>query len=227
MNPADAIAAALVANAVDPDLAARLARYGQLVLEANRTTNFTAARDPATFAEHILDALTLAGDIDGPLIDLGSGAGLPGMPLAIVTGYPVVLVDSVKKKAAFLARALRELGLAGEVVDRRAESLGGDPAFREKFRCATARAVAAAPTVAELTVPFLAIGGRALLQRGVMDERERQAVTDAAPMLGAEVVEERLLTGDRRILILVKRTATPPRFPRREGIPEKRPLCLT
>jgi 16S rRNA (guanine527-N7)-methyltransferase len=227
VSVAEVIAATLVANAVEPSMAARLGRYGGLVLDFNRTTNLTAARDPAAFAEHILDALTLVGDVDGPIIDLGSGAGLPGVPLAIVTGQPVCLVDSVKKKAVFLARALRELGLAGEAIDRRAESLGSDPAFRERFRCATARAVAAAPTAAELTVPFLAIGGRALLQRGLMDQRERQAVVDAAPMLGAEVVEERLLQGERRILVLLKRTATQARFPRRDGIPEKRPLCFT
>jgi hypothetical protein len=74
---ADAIAAILSAQAVAPEVAHRLASYGQLVLDVNRTTNLTAARDAAAFAEHILDALTLAGDIDGPLIDLGSGAGLP------------------------------------------------------------------------------------------------------------------------------------------------------
>jgi 16S rRNA (guanine527-N7)-methyltransferase len=227
LKPADAIAALLVANAVTPEHAARLALYAQLVLEVNRTTNLTAAREPAAFVEHILDALTLAADVDGPLIDLGSGAGLPGVPLAIVTGQPVVLVDSVKKKAAFLARVVRELGIAGEALAARAERLGMDPAFRERFRCATARAVSSAPTVAELAVPFLAVGGRALLQRGALSDDERQAVMDAAPMLGAEVVEERLLGNDRRILILEKRTATQRRFPRREGVPEKRPLCYT
>jgi 16S rRNA (guanine527-N7)-methyltransferase len=226
LTSGERIAEALIASAVDARVAARLARYGELVLEVNRTMNLTAARDAAAFAEQILDALTLAKDIDGSLIDLGSGAGLPGLPLAIATGEPVVLVDSAKKKAAFLARALRELGLVGEAIDQRAERLGADPGFRGQFRCATARAVASAPTVAEFAVPFLAIGGRALLQRGAMNERERQAVTDAAPMLGAELVEERPLGGDRRILVLVKRAATQARFPRREGIPEKRPLCL-
>jgi len=151
---------------------------------------------------------------------------LPGIPLAIATGHPVLLVDSVKKKALFLARALREFGLAGEAIERRAERLGVDPAFREHFRCATARAVSSAPTVAELAVPFLAIGGTALLQRGSLEERERQAVVDAAPMLGAKLIEERLLGGERRVLLLRKCKETPLRFPRREGIPEKRPLCL-
>ncbi len=227
MSAGAALAETLAASGVEPELAARLGHYGELVLEANRTTNLTAARAPASFAEHILDALSLAGDIDGPLIDLGSGAGLPGIPLAIATGQRVVLVESVKKKALFLIRALRELGLEGEAVALRAERLAQDPAFRERFRCATARAVASAPTVAELSVPFLALGGRALLQRGALTERERQAVADAAPMLGAQLVEERLVGGERRVLILQKRSPTQPRFPRRDGIPERRPLCLT
>ena len=227
MSAAAAIEATLRERGVAPNLAPRLAAYGALVLATNATTNLTAAREPAAFAEHILDALTLAPDVDGDLIDLGSGAGLPGIPLAIATGVPVVLVDSIKKKAAFLAHALRELGLQGEALAVRAESLGRDPAYRERFTIATARAVSTAPTVAEFTIPFLAIGGKALLQRGHLDDRERTAVTDAALVLGAEVIEERPLDGDRRILILRKQSPTQLRFPRREGIPEKRPLCLT
>jgi 16S rRNA (guanine527-N7)-methyltransferase len=226
MPIAETISALLAARGVEPVLAQRLAAYGALALDANRTTNLTAARDPAAFTEHLLDALTLRGDVDGPLIDLGSGAGLPGIPLAIATGHPVVLVDSVRKKVTFLARALVELGLSGEAIAARAERLGADPAFRERFRCATARAVGSAPTVAELTVPFLAIGGKALLQRGALPERERQAVVDASVMLGADLAEERPIGGERRILVLEKRTSTPRRFPRREGVPEKRPLCF-
>jgi 16S rRNA (guanine527-N7)-methyltransferase len=221
----DEIAASLAAAGIEVALATRLGAYGQLVLDANRAMNVTAARSPAAFAEHILDALTLTADIDGPLIDLGSGAGLPGIPLAIATGQRVVLVDSIKKKVKFLARALAVLELWGEAVDERAEVLARDPGYREKFRCATARGVAVAPVVAELTIPFLALGGRALLQRGSMDERERQAMTDAAAMLGAEVIEERLLGDERRVLVCLKRTSTQQRFPRREGIPQKRPLC--
>lgn len=227
MSAAEAVAAALVVSGIDGDLARRLAQYGELVLNVNRTINLTAARDPAAFAEQILDALTLVDDVDGPLIDIGSGAGLPGIPLAIATGQPVVLVESVKKKAVFLTRALTELGLTGEAVAVRAERLGADPAFRDRFRCATARAVASAPTVAELAVPFLALGGLALLQRGAVSERERQAVIDAAPMLGAEFLEERFLGGERRIVVLRKFSPTQARFPRRDGIPEKRPLCYS
>ena len=226
MNIADEISAVLLAAEIEQKLARRLAIYGELVLEANQRMNLTAARQPASFAEHLLDAMTLAADVKGDLIDVGSGAGLPGIPLALATGYPVVLIDSSKKKAQFLSYAIERLGLNGEALNQRAETLGHDPAYREMFGCATARAVASAPSVAELTIPFLALGGRALLQRGTMDDRERSALFDAAPMLGAEMLEERWLTGERRVLILEKRSPTQQRFPRREGVPQKRPLCF-
>lgn len=214
-------------SGVDAHLARRLAAYGMLLLEANRDVNLTGVKTPAALVEHLLDALSLAPDVRGPLIDIGSGGGLPGIPLALATGVRVTLVDAAKKKVAFLQRALDELGLVGEAIDARAEVLGHDPVYRGSFLTATARAVASAPTVAELTLPFLAIGGRALLQRGVLDDREREATRGAALVLGAAFVDERLVGGERRILVLEKTAETQGRFPRRNGIPDKRPLCFT
>jgi 16S rRNA (guanine527-N7)-methyltransferase len=219
------LGALLRAAGVPGDLAERLAAYGALLLDANRRVNLTGAKDPAALAPHLLDALTLAGDVGDSLADVGSGGGLPGIPLALATGTRVALIEPIAKKAAFLERAARELGISAEVVAERAEIAARDARWREQFASATARAVASAPTVAELTVPFLRLGGRALLQRASMDAAERRALEDAAPMLGAAFVEERALEGERRILVLEKRRPTAPRFPRRNGIPEKRPLC--
>lgn len=224
--PDAAALGALRAAGVDDALAERLALYAALVLDANRRLNLTGAKDGAAFAEHVLDALTMRDDVRGPLIDVGSGNGLPGIPLAIATGARVVLLEPIKKRTAFLREALAALGLDGDALDARAEDAARDAAYREAFRTATARAVASAPAVAELTVPFLAIGGRALLQRGSLPDDERNAVTDAALVLGAELVEERPLGGERRILVLEKRAATSPRFPRKNGVPTKRPLCM-
>lgn len=220
------LTAALRAASVDHDLASRLGTYGALLLEANRKVNLTGAKDVAALLPHILDALTLAGDVGGSLVDVGSGGGLPGIPLALATGARVLLLEPTVKKAAFLARALVECGITGEAIAERAEVAGRDVRYREQFAFATARAVSSAPTVAELTLPFVEVGGRALLQRAAMDERERQGLEDAAPMLGAELVEERTLDGERRILVLLKRRPIEQRFPRRNGVPEKRPLCL-
>jgi 16S rRNA (guanine527-N7)-methyltransferase len=219
--------AALRAAGIDEALAARLATYAALVLDANRRINLTGAKTGAAFAEHILDALTLREDVVSPLVDVGSGNGLPGIPLALATNARIALLEPIKKRAAFLRQALAALSLDGDVIAARAEEAARDPAYREKFQTATARAVATAPAVAELAVPLLAVGGRALLQRGSLGAVERNAVADAALVLGAELIEERPLDGERRILVLEKRTATSPRFPRKNGVPSKRPLCLS
>ncbi len=218
--------AAFAAAGIDAALAERLAVYVALVLDANRRLNLTGAKTGAAFAVHVLDALTLRDRVASPLIDVGSGNGVPGIPLALATGARVVLLEPIKKRATFLAAALRTLGIEGEAVALRAEDAARDPALRGGFGTATARAVASAPAVAELTVPFLEIGGRALLQRGSLDPLERNAVADAALVLGAELTSERLLDGERRVLVLEKRVPTGPRFPRKNGIPAKRPLCM-
>jgi 16S rRNA (guanine527-N7)-methyltransferase len=222
----DALVAALRAAGIAAAVADRLAAYGALLLEANRRVNLTGAKDAIALVPHLLDALTLAGDVTENLVDVGSGGGLPGIPLALATGARVVLIEPTAKKAAFLARALAACGIDGDVIAERAEVAGRDGRLREQFAFATARAVAQASTVAELTVPFLRIGGRALLQRAALEARERRALTDAAPMLGADLIEERELAGDHRILVLEKHRATEQRFPRRNGVPGKRPLCL-
>jgi 16S rRNA (guanine527-N7)-methyltransferase len=211
---------------VAPELAERLAAYGALLLEANTKVNLTGAKTPEALIPHLLDALTLAGDVSESLVDVGSGGGLPGIPLAIATGARVLLIEPIAKKAAFLERALAELGLPGAAIAVRAEVAARDSRYREQFAFGTARAVATAPAVGELTLPFIRVGGRALLQRGAIEARERQAVEDAAPMLGSALVEDRPLSGDRRVLVVEKRVAIGERWPRRNGVPEKRPLCL-
>jgi 16S rRNA (guanine527-N7)-methyltransferase len=206
----------------------RLDAFATFLLEANRSVNLTAARDRAAVWEHIDDSLALAPYVKEPLVDIGSGGGFPAIPLALVTGMKMTLVESLEKKARFLRAAAERFALPIVVEARRAEDAAHDPALRERFACATARAVASGPSVLELTVPFLAIGGRALLQRGALDERERRAMFDAALVLGACVRDEILLGGEHRRLLIVEKTApTAARFPRRAGVPVKRPLCLS
>ena len=217
---------ALHAGGVEEPLAERLAIFAALVLSANRRVNLTGSKTGAAFAEHILDALTLRGDVTGRLVDVGSGNGIPGIPLALAAGISVTLIEPIKKRATFLSAALDALGLDGEVVAARAEEAAHDPAYREQYDRATARAVASGPAVAELTVPFLAVGGRALLQRGALGAAERNAVADAALVLGARLLEERELGGERRVLVLEKRSATGPASPARTGRrPSARSAC--
>ncbi len=217
---------------VHPSQAARdrLVAYAVLLLERNLQLNLTAARDADSVAAQIRDSLSVLPYVREPLVDVGSGGGFPALPLAIVTGWQVTLVESVQKKARFLEEAVEQLDLRVSVVCARAEDAAHEPALRERFASATARAVASAPAVLELTLPFLAVGGVAALQRGAFSSEERQAVADAALMLGGDASDEIMLDSasseGRRILLVTKRASTPGRFPRRSGVPAKRPLCF-
>ncbi|MBV8372300.1 MAG: 16S rRNA (guanine(527)-N(7))-methyltransferase RsmG [Candidatus Eremiobacteraeota bacterium] len=217
--------ALLAAAGVDDRIVSRLALYGARVLEANRSFNLTGAKSALELTPHLVDSLTVVPYVGDTLIDVGSGAGLPGIPVAIATGAPITLIESTAKKARFLQRALAEFALAGEVVAARAEVAARDDRLRDAFASGTARAVSTAPAVAELLLPFIKPGGVAILQRGTMDERERTALADATLVLAGEIAQEVPLAGDRRIILVRKTGATPLRFPRRTGIPEKRPLC--
>jgi 16S rRNA (guanine527-N7)-methyltransferase len=223
----DDLEALLAAAGVETRLIAPLARYGTLVHEANRSFNLTGAKTVAELVPHIVDSLTVLPFLTGDsLVDVGSGAGLPAIPVALATGVRVTLIEPTRKKARFLERALETLQLSGEVVTERAEVAAREDLLRDRFWSGTARAVSTAPTVAELVLPFIRPGGAAILQRGTTDARERAALGDAALMLAAAVEDERLLEGERRIFLVRKSGATPLRFPRRTGVPEKRPLCM-
>lgn len=220
----DEIRAALVAANVDEAHVEKLAAFGALVLETNRSFNLTGAKSVAEFVPHILDSVTIAPFVRDSLVDVGSGGGLPAIPLAIVTGVPVTMVETTLKKARFLEKALEELGLVGRVVAERAEIAAHDPSLREMFVTGTARAVSSAPTVAELLLPFIAVGGQAVLQRGGIDPREYNALADAALILGGEVVTK-APNASKSVILVEKRSKTPIKYPRRVGIPSKKPLC--
>ncbi len=225
MSDQDELAAQLAAGGADERFIEPISRYGALLLAENTTTNLTGAKTVVELVPHLLDSLTVVPYLRGRYIDIGSGGGLPAIPAAIASGCEVTLVESILKKARFLERMLEEFKLAGRVVPLRAEVAARDESLRDRCDVGTARAVALAPTVAELLLPLLAPGGMAILQRGSLEERERNAVRDASLMLGAEAGDEVILDGERRLLLLNKRDITPIRFPRREGIPAKRPLC--
>lgn len=205
---------------VDP-----LALYVRLVLEANAKFNLTGARSPEQLVPHILDSVTVLPHIRAPYIDIGSGAGLPGIPVALFTLADTVLLEATTKKAVFLREAIEALHLGtARAVGGRAEDAGRDPVLREHFHSATVRAVASAPATLELAAPLLAVGGLAILQRGSAEPTEGAALGAAAAQLGFALESETALAGDRRLLLIRKVRPTPDRFPRRTGVATKRPL---
>jgi 16S rRNA (guanine527-N7)-methyltransferase len=227
MPASDAPFESLLAQAgLEPPMRAALARYAELVMEANRRFNVTGAKSPEDLVTQLLDSLSVVPYVREPYVDVGSGAGFPAIPVAIATGAPVTLIEATAKKAHLLESLLEALGLRGNVIPERAETAGRRPDLRERFATGTARAVAAGPTIAELLLPFIEPGGSAILQRGRFPAEEQRALADAGLMLGARVESEHHLEGNRRIVLLRKTGLTPTRFPRRPGIPAKRPLCM-
>lgn len=219
----------------------QLREYRDLLFRWNQRFNLTAVREPDEIdARLIADALRLLPAIDAELdarggrlrmIDLGTGAGLPGLVVKVARPQiDVVLVDATNKKIQFVQHAVATLGLRSAVtVHSRAEDLGHHIDYRAQFDVVTARGVAPLPTLLELTVPLLVIGGVFLFPKGEDIEDERRSGERAAGVLGARIESAELLPGDpcepvTRLVRGVKIAGTPGRYPRRAGIPKKEPL---
>lgn len=213
---------------------AQFALYQKLLIAWNERINLTAVRQPHDIQErHFLDAITCAmvtGDLNGcALIDVGTGAGFPGLPLKIL--FPqlqLVLADSVVKKTTFLQAVASELGLAGvQIVAERGEVLGQAAEHRERYDWVTARGVAELRVLVELLLPLARVGGHALAQKGVGVKEEVAAAAKAVQMLGgesAQIYPVQLSDREHYLVKIAKRQLTPEAYPRRVGVPAKRPL---
>ncbi len=211
-------------------------RYQSLLLEWNQRINLTAIQDVEQIqARHFLDSLSCvnaAGDLnDQTMIDVGTGAGFPGIPLKIC--FPelrLTLIESVLKKNRFLDAVVEALNLTDVYVYAdRAEDLGQSPKHREKYDWAVARAVAPLNVLSEYLLPLIHINGFGIAQKGVNVENELSLAARAISLLGGGLVEliPVNLTGQEQPSYLVKIqkiNATPDKYPRRAGVPAKRPL---
>lgn len=207
-----------------------------LLLEWNEKLNLTRVTDPDEIAlKHHLDSLSLLAFVEIPqgstLIDIGTGAGFPGIPLKIARpDLRITMVDSVRKKLAFVESAVTELGLANlECVHGRAEDLGRDRAYRARFDFVVSRAVARLNVLAELCMPFCRKGGTFVAYKGPDASEEIREAERAIGVFGGEVeaVHEFALPGSdiRRTLVVVAKTSSTPRaYPRKPGTPERSPL---
>jgi 16S rRNA (guanine527-N7)-methyltransferase len=218
---------------LSPDQARTIARHLALVLEANEHMNLTAIREPAEALRlHVCDSLLALPELlecpEGPCVDLGSGAGFPGIPLAVVSGRRFVLCESIKRKALFLDTVVDDLGLGYHVAvdSRRAEDLSKTD--RERFTCVVARAVAPLSALVELASPLLAEGGRLV----ALKSRSSDEIADAdrtARVVGMKYrsTREVLLPGGgelRSLIVYEREGVASVTLPRRTGMAQKRPV---
>jgi 16S rRNA (guanine527-N7)-methyltransferase len=203
----------------------RLERFCDLLTDA--PVRLTAVPREEAYERHVADALAglpLVDATDGPVVDVGSGTGVPGLVLALARPERAVdLVESVQKKAAMLRQIAAELGADNvDVHDERAEDLARGPA-RDAYGLAVCRALAPPPVAVELCLPLVRAGGTLLIWAGAVDDA---AVAHTARALGGELVRIEPAPGARRAIVVVAKTApTPSGFPRRTGLAAKRPLA--
>lgn len=217
----------------------RFEQYADLLLDWNQRINLTAITErDAVFARHFLDSLTLVPIIEDQvgsgsirLIDVGSGGGLPGLALAIVRPrWNITLLDSTRKKVRVLETFIDELALDNvTAIWGRAEDIGDQPAHREQYDVAVARAVAELRELAEYCLPFVRVGGVMIAPKGADIDEEVAVAKHALDVLGARLqdvvpIQVPTLNEPQTVLIIQKTASMPEKYPRRPGRPGKRPL---
>ncbi len=211
-------------------------RYADELADWNQRISLTAISEPdEVLTKHFLDSLScwlaLREQALDRVIDVGSGAGFPGLALKILQPQmQLTMVESVGKKAAFLEHIVQVLGLTGvNVISERAEEVGRHEEHRESYDWAIARALAPLATLAEYLLPLVRTGGFVLAQKGAAAHEELEQAQHAIEVLGGGKVEMLRveipeLEGERYLVLIEKVKGTPEKYPRRVGIPSKRPL---
>jgi 16S rRNA (guanine527-N7)-methyltransferase len=214
--------------------------YYHELIDWNQKMNLTAITDCSSVqVKHFLDSLTITLALpeeetarpDFNIVDVGTGAGFPGVPLKILFSQPrLVLIEPTTKKTAFLHHIIRKLELKNvEVLNARAEEAAHLPLYREQFALVLSRAVALLPTLVELTLPFCQVGGRFIAQKKGEFDQEVDKAKQAIIALGGKLdqikkIELDELTDARYLVIIDKIYSTPSKYPRRPGLPRRRPI---
>lgn len=212
----------------------RFYKYMNLLLEWNEKINLTAITDEREIiVKHFLDSLTIEKYLDNikNLADIGTGAGFPGIPIKIFNpNIKITLVDSLNKRVNFLNDIVKELKLENvEVIHSRAEDLGKDKNYREKFDVVTSRAVANMSVLSEYLLPLVKIDGKCICMKGAEIEEELESAKYAIKLLGGRIekVDNFELSDEhlkRNIVVIKKIDKSPSNYPRKAGIPAKKPI---
>lgn len=231
----DILAQGLPTLGIDQECIPQLIEFSRLLLEKNQVMNLTAITEPGEVATlHLLDSLAVAaaGDLAGKkVIDVGTGAGFPGVPLAIaLPNASLTLLDSLGKRVTFLEETCRVLGLQNVTcVHARAEEFAA--AHRESYDVAVSRAVAALPVLCELCLPLVKVGGVFLAMKSSHSQEETEQAAKAISLLGGkleDMTDYSIPTTDvtHRLLVIRKLSPTPKKYPRRFAQIKKQPLGL-
>ncbi|MBR5473403.1 MAG: 16S rRNA (guanine(527)-N(7))-methyltransferase RsmG [Clostridia bacterium] len=212
---------------LDNNAIARLNTYGNMLVEWNEKMNLTAITIPEeVLYKHFLDCLLFFKNVDVPqnakVIDVGTGAGFPGLVLKIARpDIELTLMDGLNKRLTFLNAVLTELNLTAKTVHMRAEDGGKNKEYREKYDIACARAVANLPVLCEYCIPFVKLGGQFVAMKGSAASEELAVAGNAYKILGCEkptIICENLRENEARAFIISKKTSqTPPKYPRMGG----------
>ena len=211
----------------------QLDKYSRLLRHWNERINLTAIVEPRDIVcKHFLDSLSVAPLLPPrcSLIDVGTGAGFPGLPLKLTCpAMALTLLDSLQKRLHFLQTVCQTVGVEATRIHARAETAARLPVLREQYDVATARAVAALPVLCEYCLPFVRVGGRFIAMKGPEGEREVDAARGAAAQLGAQLIDIRRLElprggGSRLLVVYEKQRATPEIYPRATAKIAKKPL---
>ena len=205
----------------------RLNTYGNMLVEWNEKMNLTAITEPeAILYNHFLDCLLFFKNVNVPngasVIDVGTGAGFPGLVLKIARpDIELTLMDGLNKRLVFLNAVLEALDLKAKTVHMRAEDGGKNAAYREQYDIACARAVANLPVLCEYCIPFVKTGGKFVAMKGSSAQQELELATNAYKILGCqkpEIICENLRENEARAFIIAKKASqTPPKYPRMGG----------
>ncbi len=226
--------AAILGTELSDEMLDKFDKLADLLIETNKSMNLTAIKEPDEIVvKHFADSISLFSAIipenGAKILDLGTGAGFPGIPLLIARpDLNLTMIDSTEKKLKYVAKTVEALGLDAQVFHTRAEEAGKNPIYREKYDIVCSRAVAALNVLSEYCLPFVKVGGTFVAMKSAKADEEIAQAKQAIRLLGGEITEKKtffLSDGGERTLIIIKKIShTSSKYPRPSAQISKKPL---